>query len=156
MGSKTFAIVTILCIMFGASLIYAVAYNIRGEELIFTAEGAFERVVVKIPSSMRDLGYIYENGGSFSYLTGRAPSLTIFQIIVYTSDNNYFDFMHSVLIGSETAEIGGVQITMESRYENIGVINPLEWIIIVFGGLLLGIVILSAVVFALESKGIYL
>lgn len=135
--SKIMAVIIILCMVAGMGLIYSAAYTICGEELIFTAEGEFERVMVKTPGAMMDLGYIYEDGGSFSYLTGNAPKSEVFQVVVYTSDNNYFDFVHTVIIGSETFEIGGVQITIESKFEAIGIINPFEWGMIILLGLLL-------------------
>lgn len=151
---KAFKIVAILCIFLGMSLLFAGAHTICGGELTFTAEGEFERVVVKHPSSIVDMGCIYEDGGSFSYLTSVAPKLEIFQVTVYTSDNNYFDFVHNTLIGSETFEIGDVQITIESGYEAVGTINSLEWVLVIFGGFLLGTVILLSLLFVLESKGI--
>jgi hypothetical protein len=156
MGSKIIAVVTILCVMLGASLIYAVAYQVRGGEFTFSAEGEFERVLIKYPGASYDLGDIYEDGGSCSYLLGFAPKFDVLQVVVYTSDGNYFDFVHCVPVGSETIEVGGVQVTIESGYEDIGIINSLEWSMIIILGLALGAVILSAVVFALESKGIHI
>jgi hypothetical protein len=156
MGSKIFAVVTILCMMLGASLVYAVAYQVRGGKLTFTAEGEFERVLIKYPSASYDLGYIYEDGGSCEYSLGFAPKFDVLQVVVYTSDGNYFDFVHCVPVGSETIEVGGVQVTVESGYENIGTINPFEWTMIVLLGLLLGMILLSIIILVLESKGIHL
>lgn len=151
---KAFAIAVILCVALSMSLLFAGAHTICGGELIFTAEGEFERIVFKYPSAMYDLGYIYEDGGSFSYLTSFAPRFEIFQVIVYTSDGNYFDFVHNTLVGVETYEIGDVQIIVESGYEAVGTINPMEWSLIVLGGLALGMAFLILLDLILESKGI--
>jgi hypothetical protein len=156
MGSKTLAIATILCIMLGPSLVYVAAYNICGGELTFTAEGEFEWILIKYPGASYDLGYIYEDGGSCSYSLGLAPKFDVLQVVVYTSDGNYFDFVHCVPVGSETIEVGGVQVTIESGYENIGTINPFEWAMVVLLGLLLGMILLSIIILVLESKGIHL
>lgn len=154
--SKIMAIIIILCMVAGMGLIYSAAYTICGEELIFTAEGEFERVTIKSPGSIMDLGYIHEDGGSFSYLTGKAPRNKVFQIVIYTSDSNYFDIVHTVIIGSKTFEIGDVQITVESRFEAVGTINSVEAIIIVMLGLLLGVVILLVVIEIFKGIGIQL
>ena len=151
---KTFKIATVLCIVLGMGLLFAGAYTICGGELTFTAEGEFERVVVKYPNAMYDLVCIYEDGGSFSYLTSFAPKFEIFQVIVYTLDGNYFDFVDIAPIEVETYEIGDVQITIKSGYEAMGTINLLEWDLIIFGGLVLGMIFMTLVDLALKSKGI--
>lgn len=151
---RIFGITAIVCIVLSMSALYVGAYTIRGAELTFTAEGEFERVLFKYSNGFYDLGYIYEDGDSFSYLTGDRPRQAIFQIVVYTNGSNYFDFMYSDLIGIETAEIGDVLITIESGYEDIGVINSIEWILVLGLGLGLGLFILAVVSLILEGYGI--
>ena len=149
--SKAVIAVFILSIFIGTGLVYGAAYTVCGEELTFIAEGEFERVVIKTPGSMMDLGYIYEDGGNFSVYTGYAPRLAMFQVTVYTSENNYFDFVHSVILGSETFEIGGVQITVENNYEPIGTINNFELMLVVLLGLVLGMIVCAVILFILED-----
>jgi len=137
--SKRLAVITILYIVLGMSLVYATAYTLCGEELVFTAEGEFEEVLVKSAITTTKLGRIYEDGGSFSYLTGLKPRNKMYQVVVYTSNNTYFGFIYTLIMGSATSEIGDVHITAESRFEAVGTINSFERITIVLLGFSLGI-----------------
>lgn len=136
----------VLCIMLSGYGLYSMAYTVCGEDLIFTAEGDFERITIKTPNGMIDMGYIYEDGGTFLYPTGSAPKNYILMIIIQTSDVNYYDYVHTVPIASETFKIGDVQITIESKFEPVGAVNTFEWAMIVLLGLTFGLLSATLVV----------
>ena len=145
-------ILFVLCVVLSGYAIYSVAYTVCGEDLVFTAEGDFERVTIKSPNAMVDMGYIYEDGSSFLYSTGSAPKNYIFMIIVQTSDTNYFDIVHTVIIGTETFEVGDVQVTIESRFEDVGVINFFEGTMIVLLGLTFGMLLTTLIVMVSDDQ----